>query len=163
MSTHCRRLSLGLCLACIALILACSREAPPSPELVVRAVTEKSFSEVIFQLEHAITEHNFRITGRNKIGEGLRERGYGDFPDVEVIHFCNLELAREVLLIDPGFIAQMPCRITVHSTQHGQTISLILLPENHLDERVNIFARQMNGILREIAQFVLEEDLPETP
>ena len=99
---------------------------------------------------------NFRITGRNTIGEGLRERGYSDFPDVEVIHFCSLELAREVLLIDPGFVAQMPCRITVHEQQHQTIISVILLPTDHVDSRVNAFAEKMNTLLLEIADFVVE-------
>lgn len=153
----------ALVAAYFVVLLGCSQSVTGGPSLVVRGTTDKSFEDVLFELEHAITAHNFRITGRNKIGKGLRERGYKGFPEVEVIHFCSLELAREVLLIDPGFVAHMPCRITVHSTQAGQVVSLILLPENHRDERVNEFARRMNGILREIAAFALEEDLPETP
>jgi uncharacterized protein (DUF302 family) len=163
MTTTVMRLPCSLVAACFALLLGCSPAVPSGPDFVVRVTTDKPFDDVIFELEHAITERNFRITGRNKIGQGLRERGYKNFPDLEVIHFCNLELAREVLLIDPGFIVQMPCRITVHSTINGQVISLILIPDNHHDERVNDFARRMNGILREIVQFALEEDLPESP
>jgi len=126
--------------------------------LIERGVTDKSFDDVILELDFAITERNFRITGRNTIGKGLRERGYTDFPDVEVIHFCNLEYARDVLLLDPGYIAQMPCRITVHREQDRTVVSLILLPEDHPDPRVNAFARRMNGLLREILAFVLEKD-----
>lgn len=145
--------------AVLALSLAgCSRPSPQNDDLIVRAVTDKVFDDVVFELDFAITERNFRITGRNTIGKGLRDRGYEDFPDVEVIHFCNLEYAREVLTIDPGYVAQMPCRITVHATEHNTVISLILLPQNHPDERVNAFARRMNAILREIVDFVLEED-----
>ncbi|MBI2801980.1 MAG: DUF302 domain-containing protein [Gammaproteobacteria bacterium] len=125
---------------------------------IVRGETSKSFADVILELDFAITERNFRITGRNTIGKGLRERGYKDFPDVEVIHFCNLEYAREVLLLDPGFVAEMPCRITVHEA-HGKTVvSLVLLPEDHADRRVNAFAARMNGVLREILTFVLEKE-----
>jgi uncharacterized protein (DUF302 family) len=142
-------------------LAACTQTNPPSEDLIVRAVTNKSFDDVIFELDFAITERNFRITGRNTIGKGLRDRGYDDFPDVEVIHFCNLEYAHEVLLIDPGYVAQMPCRITVHTTRHATVISLILLPEDHPDERVNTFARRMNAILREIVNFVLEEETTE--
>jgi uncharacterized protein (DUF302 family) len=155
-------------IACAALIIAClavtACSPPPAPEasrsdaLIHRARTDKAFDDVVFELDFAITERNFRITGRNTIGKGLRDRGYADFPDVEVIHFCNLEYAREVLEIDPGYVAQMPCRITVHSAPEGTVISLILLPEDHADERVNAFARRMNAILREIVEFVLEQD-----
>lgn len=124
-------------------------------ELIHRYAVDKAFAEVIFSLDFAIIEHNFRITGRNTIGAGLRERGYADFPDVEVIHFCSLELAREVLLLDPGFVAQMPCRITVHEAAGHTVISLVLLPLDHPDERVNAFARRMNATLEEIVEYAL--------
>lgn len=158
----------AFCRAALAIIIGVTAIAcTPSPSapgasrsdaLIVRARTDKAFDEVVFELDFAITERNFRITGRNTIGKGLRERGYEDFPDVEVIHFCNLEYAREVLEIDPGYVAQMPCRITVHSAPDGTIVSLILLPEDHADARVNDFARRMNAILREIVDFVLEQD-----
>ncbi|MEM7468410.1 MAG: DUF302 domain-containing protein, partial [Pseudomonadota bacterium] len=131
------------------------KNQPPS-NLIERSATSKAFDDVIFELDFAITERNYRITGRNTIGAGLRARGYEDFPNVEVIHFCNLEYAREVLLLDPGFVAQMPCRITVHEEKENTIISLILLPEDHENEAVNQFSRRMNGILREIVSFVIE-------
>lgn len=125
---------------------------------VVRHVSGKSFDDTLFDLNFAITERNFRITGRNRIGAGLRQRGYTDFPDVEVVHFCSLELAREVLLLDPAYVAQMPCRITVH-VQNGQTVvSVVHLPLDHPDERVNDFARRMNGILDDIVAFVVTRE-----
>lgn len=150
--------ALILCVATAAADGPADSPARPSTALIVRGATDKPFDDVILELDFAITERNFRITGRNTIGKGLRERGYADFPDVEVIHFCNLEYAREVLLIDPGYVAQMPCRITVHR-ERGQTVmSLILLPQDHPDPRVNEFAVRMNGLLREIMAFVLEEE-----
>lgn len=152
--------ALGRAGIAFSLLLALGPAQPSAPVTahggpIVRYVTAKSFADVVFDLDFAITEHNLRITGRNTIGEGLRERGYSDFPDIEVIHFCSLELAREVLLIDPGFVAQMPCRITVHE-QNGETvISLILLPLDHADARVNAFSRRMNAMLTEIVNFVI--------
>ena len=144
-----------------ALGLALAAPAPAAEPMgapVARGETDKSFDDVILEADFAITERNFRITGRNTIGKGLRERGYKDFPDVEVIHFCNLESAREVLEIDPGFVAQMPCRMTVHR-EHGKTVvNMVLLPENHRDPRVNAFARRLNGELREILAYVLAKD-----
>ena len=130
----------------------------PSTALIERSVTQKAFEDVVFELDFAITERNYRITGRNTIGKGLRTRGYKDFPNVEVIHFCNLEYAREVLLIDPGFVAQMPCRITIHEQGDETVISLILLPEDHPIPEVNDFSRRMNVILREIVSFVIDPD-----
>lgn len=124
---------------------------------ILRYTLDKPFDDVIFELNFAITERNFRITGRNTIGEGLRRRGYDDFPDIEVIHFCSLEVAREVLLLDPGFVAQMPCRIAVHEQDGHTVVSLITLPEDHPDPRVNEFAKRMNETLKAIVEFTLED------
>ncbi|MCZ6774177.1 MAG: DUF302 domain-containing protein [Proteobacteria bacterium] len=150
---------------CLALVLVMpfgdahpSEPRPESTDLIVRYVVDKPFSDVIFELNFAITERNFRITGRNTIGEGLRKRGYENFPNIEVIHFCSLEKAREVLMIDPGFVAQMPCRIAVHEQGGKTVISLITLPLDHPDPRVNDFARRMNAILTEIVEFTLDSN-----
>jgi uncharacterized protein (DUF302 family) len=152
--------AVAVCLALVAALplgqVRASEPPPKSNGSIVRYVVDKPFSDVIFELNFAITERNLRITGRNTIGEGLRKRGYKDFPDIEVIHFCSLELAREVLLIDPGFVAQMPCRIAVHEEGGKTVISLITLPLDHHDARVNEFAERMNAILTEIVAFTLE-------
>ena len=147
----------GVVLALLLGFAGLVHAAPASEALVLRGETSEAFDDVILELDFAITERNFRITGRNTIGKGLRERGYADFPDVEVIHFCNLESAREVLLIDPNFVAQMPCRLTVHRRGDKTVISVILLPEDHPDQRVNAFAHRINGQLRDILAFVLEK------
>ncbi len=136
---------------------ACASSSSAAPDPIVRGTTTKGFDDVIIELEFAITERNFRITGRNTIGKSLRERGYEDFPDVEVIHFCNLEHAREVLLLDPGYVTLMPCRMTVHEEGGKTVVSLVLLPEAHPDPRVVAFAKRMNVVLREILAYVLEE------
>lgn len=132
---------------------AANFDVGPEQDHVVRYTVDKPFDDVVFELNFAITDHNFRITGSNNIGAGLRERGYKDFPNVEVIHFCSLELAREVLLLDPGFIAHMPCRVTVHEEKGRTVISLIKLPLDSRDPRVNDFARRMNATLTEIVEF----------
>ena len=145
--------ALLLALALVALpASAVAVDIKPEGALLVRYSIDKPFDEVVFALDFAITDHNFRITGRNSLGAGLRERGYKDFPDVEVIHFCSLELAREVLLLDPGFIAHMPCRVTVHEADGRTVISLIKLPLDSRDPRVNDFARRMNRTLTEIVE-----------
>lgn len=146
-------------LLALTLVVACATPAAGADEIsaehdgVVRYTVAKPFDDVIFELNFAITDHNFRITGRNSLGEGLRQRGYQDFPKVEIIHFCSLELAREVLLLDPGFVAHMPCRVTVHEAGDKTVISLIKLPLDHVDPRVNDFARRINATLTEIVEF----------
>lgn len=146
--------SILLCL----LVFSCAEKTPEPAPLIERFKTEKTFSDVIQELDFSITEKNFRITGRNTVGKGMRKRGFENYPEIEVIHFCSLDIAREVLDIDPGFVAQMPCRVTVHEQDDAVIISLILLPTNHKDPRVNEFSRKMNKTLREIVDYVLEEN-----
>ncbi len=151
---------LSLLLFCF-LSISCTEKVDQksdNEELIVRFKTEKTFEDIIQELDFSITEKNFRITGRNTVGKGLRNRGYENYPDIEVIHFCSLDVAKEVLDIDPGFVAQMPCRVTVHEEEDFVVVSLILLPLNHKDPRVNEFAKKMNATLREIVAYALEEN-----
>lgn len=136
--------------------LAACTGADEATPLLLEARTHKPFGDVVFELEFAITEHNYRITGRNDIGEGLRARGY-EFPDMQIIHFCSLERARELLALDPGLLAEMPCRIAVRVEDDETVITAILLPEDHADERIVALARETNAILREIVAYAAEE------
>ena len=136
----------------MALMVSACTTVPSGPSTpdILRHQVNKPFHEVVFDLEFAISERNFRITGRNLIGEGLQKRGYTAFPKARVIHFCNLELAREVLKLDIGFIAHMPCRISIYEWDGETVIAANLLPEDHVDHQVNKFAKRNNMLLREI-------------
>lgn len=119
---------------------------------VHRVESLRPWRDVVEDIEYAITEHNFRITGRNTIGAALRERGYADAPDAEIIHFCNLENAREVLLVDADFLALMPCRVALHQDGARVIVQMVLLPESTGDARVDAFSRRLNALLRDIAE-----------
>jgi len=57
----------------LALLPGCA--APPtaeSPRFYEAATTTKPYADVLAELELAITEHNFRITGHNRIGSVIR-------------------------------------------------------------------------------------------
>jgi uncharacterized protein (DUF302 family) len=163
------RLTSGLLLVTLLVCAACENpnNGAQSPEaahsfdyrdnLYIRK-TNKSFEDVEWELEFAITERNFRITGKNTIGAGLRNRGYPDYPDVTIIHFCSLERAREVLDMDIGFTAVMPCRIAIYQEGDQVTIAAIMLPETHEKPGVVAFAREFNALQREIVDFVMEEN-----
>jgi uncharacterized protein (DUF302 family) len=117
--------------------------------------TRKVFSEVVFDISFSITQHNFRITSRNKLSEGIQERGHEYFPNFEIIHLCNLELAREVLDIDPRYIIHMPCKITIREQGNTTFISVVKLPENHSDQRLATFAKNVNQQLVNIVNFAV--------
>jgi len=124
----------------------------------VRRLQDVPFDWVLEDLELAITERNFRITGRNSLGRGLRERGYTGYPEFEVIQFCNLENARTVLDLDPGFVAQMPCRVAVHTEGGTVVVSMLLLPVQHPDSRVAEFAQTLNAELCAIQDYAVSRE-----
>ena len=171
-----RAVGLALLSGLISLLYGCDRDGEPAPGAnaqemtqvyerlpeqpttgspVLRRSTEKPFQDVVFELEFAITERNYRITGRNTLGKALRERGYTGYPDAEVIHFCSVERARIVLDLDPDYLAQMPCRITVHVEDNRTVVHGILLPTDHPDSRVVEFANETNALIQDILDFAV--------
>ncbi|MBA2492406.1 MAG: DUF302 domain-containing protein [Gammaproteobacteria bacterium] len=133
--------------------------APPRGHVqtpIIHAETRtKTFENVVFDLEFAITQRNFRITGRNDIGRGIRARGVKDFPQALIIHFCNLTLAQEALELDPFFITHMPCRVAVYDHGERITVTTTSLPEDSDDPRVKTFSRKLNVMLRRILNFAV--------
>ncbi len=121
------------------------------------ASTAKPYADVLAELEVAITEQNFRITGHNKIGSVIRERDTIDFPDYDTIQFCNLTLARQLLELSPAAVRHMPCNIAVRA-EHGRVIvNARLLPIDTAEAPLNEFARQMNAKLKQIVDFAAKE------
>ncbi len=118
--------------------------------------TSKSYADVLAELELAITEHNFRITGHNHIGSVIRQRDNIDFPDYDTFQFCNLTLARQMLEISPAAVVYMPCNIAVRAENGKVVIATHLLPTDGPDERLNAFFRDMNEKLKKIVDFAAD-------
>ena len=148
------RLSLALLLA---LLPACAQHRPAEPERWYQAATGKPYDDVLAELDLAITEHNFRITGHNHIGSVIRQRDGIRFPDYDTFQFCNLTLARQMLEISPAAVAHMPCNIAVR-TENGQTvITTRLLPTDGPDAKLNAFFQNVNAKLKKIVDFAAEK------
>lgn len=111
--------------------------------------TSKPYEGVVLDAEYAITEHNFRLTGRNRIGEAIAERG-GRYPGHTVLEFCNLEYARRLLDVHSRYLLYMPCRLAISQDAEGTTVATYLLPE---DEPA---AREVNAILKAIVRAAAE-------
>ncbi|MDF9393062.1 MULTISPECIES: DUF302 domain-containing protein [Methylococcus] len=120
------------------------------------AETTKPYADVMAELELAITEQNFRITGHNKIGSVIRQRDRIDFPDYDTLQFCNLTLARQMLEIEPAAVAWMPCNVAVRFERGRTRITVHLLPETTQNPSLDDFTRGMNDKLRKIVDFAAE-------
>jgi uncharacterized protein (DUF302 family) len=139
--------------ALIGLLLAgCS----PEPGDYSAETARKSYQDVMAELELAITERNFRITGHNRIGSVIREREHIDFPDYDSLQFCNLTLAQHMLEMSPETVAWMPCTISVRSQNGKIIVTTHLLPTHSRNPRLNDFARTMNQQLKQIVDFAVE-------
>ncbi len=146
----------GPLLAILCIVSGCAaRQAPES--LYYRAETAKPYADVLAELELAITERNFRVTGHNKIGGVIRERENIAFPDYDTIQFCNLTLARRMLEISPESVAYMPCNVAVRSERGRVYITTHLLPTDSANPVMNDFAREMNEKLKQIVDFAAED------
>ena len=114
--------------------------------------TNKKFDDVMEDLLIVIAEHNFRLNQHARIGKAIAKRNNITFPQATVLHFCNLDYARQLLEIAPDYLLRMPCRVSVWPKNNKSTIIEVwLLPEN--DERTVEFAKKINAILIDIVTF----------
>ena len=141
----------------MVLLSACAPLRQSEPERWYQAETVKPYGDVLAELELAITENNFRITGHNHIGSVIRQRDAIDFPDYDTLQFCNLTLARQMLVISPAAVAYMPCNIAVRSEKGKVVIVTHLLPTEGPNEKLNVFFRELNGKLKKMVDFAAEK------
>ncbi len=119
--------------------------------------TRKPYDDVLAELELAISENNFRITGHSRVGKVIRDRGTKDFPEFDTIQFCNLTHAKTILLISPEAIRHMPCNVVTYQVQGKTIIRTHLLPTDTDNKELNLFSAQMNEMLKKIVNFAVEE------
>lgn len=119
--------------------------------------TTKPYDDVLAELEIAIAEHNFRITGHSRVGKVIRDRGAAGFPEYDTVQFCNLTLAKTMLEITPHAIGYMPCNVVTYQFAGKTRIRTHLLPEHSDNPDFNQFAAQMNPQLKQIVDFAAEQ------
>ncbi|QFY41314.1 DUF302 domain-containing protein [Candidatus Methylospira mobilis] len=122
-----------------------------------QAESFKPYADVLAELELAIAEHNYRITGHNHIGSVIRTREAIPFPDYDTLQFCNLTQAREMLEISPAAVAYMPCNVAVRSENGKVMVTTHLLPTDTENEKLNAFFREINRQLKQIVDFAVEK------
>ena len=119
--------------------------------------TDKALEEVLDDTIFAITERNFRITGHLHIGKGIRDRKNPDFPDYEVLLYCNLVYAKKMLELDLEMINSCPGRITVRQENEKVVITAPLWPVDMKNEELNSHMEKMNVLVREIVDYAADD------
>ncbi len=119
--------------------------------------TDKPFEEVLDDAIFAITERNFRLTSHMHIGKAIRDRKNPDFPDYEVLLYCNLSYAKKMLELDPNMISSCPGRITVRQNGNRVNITAPLWPEKMKDNELKLHMQEMNRLIREIVDYAADD------
>ncbi|GJM05242.1 MAG: hypothetical protein DHS20C09_12330 [marine bacterium B5-7] len=149
------RLSTQLITLCVFVFLfGCSNETAQ----IYEKTTQKPLENVVQDAEFAITENNFRVTNRLHIGSAIKKRGSSDFPQNEIILFCNLTIAEEMLKIEPRYINYCPYKITITDSDDHIIIGTRLLPLKTNNPKMDKVAKNLNKILRSMVEYAASED-----
>lgn len=148
----------ALILTSLLFIASCVSN-PPNSQIVhyYQQETKKPYDDVLAELEIAITEHNFRITGHSRVGKVIRDRGSQNFPEYDTLQFCNLTHAKMLLQIEPHAIIYMPCNIVTYAFEGKTIVKTHLLPTNTDNKKLNNFSKKMNEMIKQIVIFATEE------
>lgn len=152
----CRRLLFIALWPGLSLVVLTACQSPEPLRYYARETTLKSYPDVLAELELAITERNFRLTGHNQIGKAIREREHRTFPDYDIFQFCNLTEARRLLEYSPAAINWMPCQIAVRTEGQRIIVTTPLLPAETENAKLNEFSAQMNQTLKAIVDYSVE-------
>lgn len=136
------------------LFIGCTNET----EQIFEIKTKKSFQNVVQDSEFAIIENNFRIINRLHIGNAIQERGSLDFPQNEILLFCNLTLAEEMLNIEPDYINYCPYKITITDSNDYVTVGTRLLPSKTSNSKMDELSKNINKILHSMVEYAASED-----
>lgn len=135
----------------------CTNQPPIEVARYYQGQTSKPYDDVLQELEIAISEHNFRITGHSRVGKVIRKRGAKGFPEYDTIQFCNLTHAKEMLELSPHAIRHMPCNVVTYQYARKTIVKVRLLPDDPDNPKLDQFYDKMNQKLQAIVDFAVEE------
>jgi uncharacterized protein (DUF302 family) len=115
-----------------------------------------NFEDTILNLDIAISEYNYRIIHRSHIGQAVRDRGEEDFPLSTITSFCNITYAKEMMLINPVLINDMPCNIGVREDSGKVIVGTKLMLESVSNPDQKAFAEKINANLKGIIGATIE-------
>ncbi|MDA1342965.1 MAG: DUF302 domain-containing protein [Proteobacteria bacterium] len=143
--------------ASLLFFAGCATQPPGEFVPYYQVETHKPYGDVLAELEVAIAENNFRITGHSRVGKVIRDRGTKGFPEYDTIQFCNLTEAKTILLMSPQAIRHMPCNAIAYQYQGKTIIRTHLLPTDTDTKALNEFSVKMNEVLKKIIDFAAEQ------
>ena len=138
----------------IFMIDGCSPPTNQDELMRYRATTTKSFDEAMSDLEIAVSEQNFVIVARHQVGQSLRANGRPDYPEITVLHVCNIDYAGKILDVSLDYVLHVPCRIAIYEADGQVVVEARMFPTSDPDLRP--VAQQVNNALKEIVRFAVD-------
>lgn len=86
--------------------------------------TEKSFEEVIQNLQSKVAENGFRVLHIHNVQQTLKEKGF-EIDKYSIVEVCNAKFANEVLKLNKEFGVIMPCKINVYSEEGKVKVTMM--------------------------------------
>lgn len=119
--------------------------------------TKKTFTEVVDDAIFAITEHNFRLTNHLRIGQAIRDRGNENFPDYDVLLYCNIMYAEQMLELQSNIINSCPNRVAISQHDDSVLITVPLWTTTPQNMELWSLSNKINEIAREIVNYAAED------
>jgi len=95
-------------------------------KLEYKATSDRSFDEVVADVEKLSAEKQFRVLHVHDIQANLAEKGLQREP-LKIIEICNGKFAHEALQANIAVSIFLPCKINVYS-ENGKTKILAMRP-----------------------------------
>ena len=147
---------LRVCFIILSFFMLCACQSEQSSR-IYQQTSPYSFEDTLQNLDIAISEYNYRIIHRSHIGQAIRDRGDKHFPLSTITSFCNITYAKEMMLINPNLINDMPCDIAVRENNDGLVlVSTTLMDELAGSAEQQAFAKKINHNLKGIIDATVE-------
>lgn len=119
------------------------------------STTDKPVEDVIADVEFSIAEFNYRLTSRNNVGYAIADRDPSANKRVaRIFHFCNIQIAEQLLAAGDEYLLHMPCRLVVWQAQEVVWVAARLLPSSGRADQALVL--KINNMMRAIADFSIE-------
>lgn len=112
--------------------------------------SKKTVSQVMADLETAVSRHKFGILGQHNLQETLAKKGVEFARECLIVEVCNPHQAKKVLEANLEISTALPCRISVYE-EEGKTKLATIKPTAMIALYPN---PELTGVAREVEAVV---------
>jgi uncharacterized protein (DUF302 family) len=128
-----------------------------------------SFEDAVDSIKLRANEVNFKLVGHNPLWKQVKAITGEDTPRVEIFHFCDAIVARQILDYVPEFVVFIPCRIALLEDADGKLWIMTLdwdinwlnfaqNPNSELEKELRKEAQRIRNAMRYIMEGAVTGD-----